>query len=415
MNLLRHGATYVDNYPDAIRASDYYALQCVDRTGRIQSGPLEACNGHWYGQYPVGGTVLAAPLIWAMAGGLRALQPVLGGIHTGHQVIDGFFHADMGAGHALVEMEIASLLLAATSVVIYCIARMYLTELRAAILTVLFGTATSTYSVAGRALWQHTPSILLTSIAIYLLLRAERRPVLAAWAGIPVALSYTVRPTDGLFVLVITLYVATRHRGMLLRYLLAAAPIVAIFLAYNLSVYRSLFSPYYRTSLMGFHHAYWHTYAEAMAANLVSPSRGLFVFTPVFLFAAWNMLRGAWRAPLAPWLAVWAVAHWLAVSAYVDAWWGGHSYGPRFFTDLTPVLALFLIPSFARWKECGRMFQGAFVALALLGFAIHVRGGWSNAVHVWSVTPNNIDQHPERVWDWHDPQFLAGIGSGGRG
>ena len=89
------------------------------------------------------------------------------------------------------------------------------------------------------------------------------------------------------------------------------------------------------------------------------------------------MLRGKWRTPLASWLAALALLHWLVVSAYVQNWWAGDSYGPRFFTDLTPVFVLFLTPYFERWQLHPRTLRVTFAALALLGLAIHLRGGWS--------------------------------------
>jgi hypothetical protein len=409
MSLWRHGDTNLDEYPGAIRD-----IECVDSAGRLLIGSdpdsrAEPCDGHLYGRYPIGGTVLAAPLIISVVGGIHVLHPVLRHVHASRPIIDGFLHGDFDLGHPLIEMEVASLLLAATAVMIYLIARLQLPAPRAVILALLFALATSAYSTAGRALWQHTPSMLLLTVVIYLLLGAEERPVLAAWAGIPVALSYTVRPTDALFVLIFTAYVAVRHRGMLLRYLFAAAPIAAIFLAYNFSIYHAALSPYYHSHIDGFRPGDWPLLGEALAGNLISPSRGLLVFTPVFLLAAWSMLRGKWKVPLAPWLATLALLHWLVISAYVQNWWAGHSYGPRFFTDLTPVFILFLIPYFEHWELCSRSVRVIFATLALVGLAIHLQGGWSAAVYQWNVLPANIDQHPERAWDWTDPQFLRGV------
>src|SRR5207253_6345947 len=142
---------------------------------------------------------------------MKAAHPLLSRFHSSHPVIAGFLRSDVDAAHPLIEMEVASFLLAITSVVIYFIARGYLSTGRAVLLTLLYALATSAYSVGGRAIWQHTPSMLLLAITIYLLLRAEERPAMAAWAGIPVALAYTVRPTDSLLVLFVTLYIAVRH------------------------------------------------------------------------------------------------------------------------------------------------------------------------------------------------------------
>src|SRR5205814_8294189 len=122
---------------------------------------------------------------------------------------------------------------------------------RAVLLTLLYAFATSAYSVGGRAIWQHTPSMLLLAITIYLLLLAEERPAMAAWAGIPVALAYTVRPTDSLLVVIVTLYVAVRHRRYLAGYLLAAAPIAVAFLAFTFLVYPAPLLPDYQTGLVG--------------------------------------------------------------------------------------------------------------------------------------------------------------------
>lgn len=406
MSIWERGDTNLDEYADARHKNALYALECVDARGQVRVGPPESCDGHWYDSYPIGGTVLTMPLIVAAVEVMRALQPLLSHFHSSEPVIAGFLRGDYDIAHPLIEMEVASALLAATAVMIYMIGLRFLPVKRAVMLALLFAMATSAYSVAGRAVWQHTPSMLLLTIIIYMLLRAEERPILAGWAGFPVALAYTVRPTDSLWVVLFTAYVAIHHRRYLLYYLLAAIPVAAVFIGYDYSVYHALFSPYYRSDLIGFLPGNWPRMAQALAGNLISPSRGLLIFTPVFLFAIAAMLLRKWNTPLSPWLAVLVAAHWIVVSAYVNNWWAGHSYGPRFFTDLTPIFVLFLIPWFERWPELSRAARTAFVALALIGFAIHVRGGWSLAVIEWNVKPVNIDQHPQRNWDWSDPPFL---------
>jgi hypothetical protein len=405
MNLWNRGSTNLDAYPEAIRANDEYALECVDASGHVQTH-VPVCNGHWYNSYPIGVPVLAAPLVVAEFEILRALQPVLRRIHVVQPVVNGFLHDDYELAHDRFEEEAASFLLALAAVVMYFIARQFLGVAPSVWLALLFALATSAYSVAGRALWQHTPSMLLLAIIIYMFLAAEDRPALAGWVGLPVALSYTVRPTDSLFVAVFTVYVFLRHRAYFWRYLLAAAPVAIAFVGYNESVYHAILSPYYRTSLDGLLPRYWGKLGVGLAGNLVSPSRGLFVYTPVFLFSIWSMVRGKWRTPLAPWLAGLVLAHWIAVSAYIANWWAGDSYGPRFFTDLTPVFVAFLIPYFHDWRALARPVRVVFVALAIVGLAMHQRGGWSPAVYEWNEHPSSIDKHPERNWDWSDPPFL---------
>jgi Dolichyl-phosphate-mannose-protein mannosyltransferase len=405
MSLLQHGDTNLDEYPKAILDNDYYAVECVSADGHTRSGAPLACDGHWYNIYPAGAPVLTAPLVWAVVGLLKLASPLLAHIHVPQPIIAGFLRGDYDVAHPLIEMDVASMLLAMATVVMYFIARRFLSERRSIVLALLYALATPAYSVGGRALWQHSPSMLLLAIIVLMLLRAEERPSLAAWVGLPVALSYTVRPTDSLFVIFFTAYVAMRYRRYLWHYLLIALPVAVVFVGYNFSIYHALLTPYYRPPpsldpgrLTGF--------GQALAGTLVSPGRGLFIYTPVFLFSVWSMVRGWWKNRLAVWLSALVLAHWIAVSYYAVIWWAGMCYGPRFFSDLTPVLVLFLIPLLAGWEALSRVARVAFVVCALIGLGMHLRGGWSAAVYEWNVKPVSVDLHPERNWDWSDPPFL---------
>ena len=405
-SLWRHGSTNLDDFADRMNGDGFYAAMCVSPEGALSDSRQKNCRGHLYNWFPVGGPILTAPLVLATVGVGRILGPARFGFPVYGENLRIFLAGDADRAHGFIEKIDASLILGATSVVVFFIASLFLNVRRAAMLTLIFGLATSAYSIAGRALWQHTPSMFLLSVIILMLLKAEKRPALAAWAGIPVALSYTVRPTDSLFVAIFTIYVAVRHRACLVRYLLAALPIAVAFLAYNFSIYHSPFAPYYQNSLDGIYPSNWLKAAKGLAGNLVSPSRGLFVYTPVFLFSVWSMWKRMWQSALSNWLGSLAAMHAIAIGLYTYCWWAGHCYGPRFFTDLTPVFVLFLIPFFANWAQLSRYTRTAFVICVLVGLGIHLRGGWSTAVYAWNVTPANVDQFPERAWDWSDPQFL---------
>jgi hypothetical protein len=406
MSLWQHGDTNLDEYSRQIRESDFYAVECVSPDGHARHGGPEACDGHWYNSYPIGGPILTAPLVLAAVGVIKLLHPLLDRFHTSQPVIEGFLRGDYDLAHPLIEMEVASLLLAFATVVIYFTARRFLPEKRALILALLYALATPAYSIGGRAIWQHSPSMLLLAIIILMLLEAEEKPWLAGWVGLPVALSYTVRPTDSLFVIVFTAYVAVRFRPYLLRYLLVALPVAVMLVSYNYSIYHRVLAPYYQSHLDGFYPRNWRLFGEGLAGNLVSPSRGLLVYTPVFLFSFLSMARGLWETPLKKWLGGLTLAHWIAVSSYIACWWAGYCYGPRFFSDLTPIFVLFLIPYFARWEGLSRVARTAFVVCALVGLAMHLRGGWSTAVYEWNVKPVPLGRDLGRLWSWSDAAFL---------
>lgn len=87
---------------------------------------------------------------------------------------------------------------------------------------------------------------------------------------------------------------------------------------------------------------------------MISPSRGLLVFTPVLVFSIAGILRAlrsGWMRPLSICLTVLVILHWVSISLFVGIWWGGYSYGPRLFSDMLPILVLFLIPLLIDWQH----------------------------------------------------------------
>ncbi len=101
--------------------------------------------------------------------------------------------------------------------------------------------------------------------------------------------------------------------------------------------------------------------------------------------------------------------HWLMISS-LHHWWAGHSIGPRFFTDIILFFIFFLIPVLQRlsppFTATKKVLGVIFVCLMTVSFLIHYRGANDRAVWDWNSEPNGIDQHPARLWDWSDAQFL---------
>jgi hypothetical protein len=194
-------------------------------------------------------------------------------------------------------------------------------------------------------------------------------------------------------------------------YLLFSLVVAIPFFAYNFSVYGfPPLSPYYRMPL-GDRPGLW----KALAGTLISPGRGLLFFSPVLLFALYGAVRAFKQKPVDG-VGVAAVAtvigHWVVISAS-PSWWGGWSFGPRLFSDALPFLMYLFAIGFRAVTEWARGRKAAYLALGLLAsasFLIHLRGATSHDANIaWNMIPNDIDQHPERVWDWRDIEFLRGL------
>jgi hypothetical protein len=386
MSLLREGNPDLDEYRDLIeRLSIRHATETID--------------GHLYNVYPIGSSVVAAPLVALFD---FAAQRAWG------SSLNRYFQLMVPEPF---EMLIASIIMALAVVVMYRIARLFLSPLSSLALTFIFAFCTSAWSVASRALWQHGPTMLMLSAALYLLLLARRRPWLVQFASLPLELAYVIRPTNSISVAILTLYVLIAYRRYFLRYLFWALWVAVPFGLLNLAVYHSPLPTYYSW----FKEFSTSTLLEALAGNLISPSRGLLIYSPVLLFSiagiALKLKRHVWEKLDTALLGIIGL-HWFAISIW-PIWWAGWSFGPRIFSDMLPYLMYFMIPVFEALPHLtrrARVLTVSSLALTIaVSFFIHYRGANALEVLRWNTQPLDVDQFPGRVWDWQDVQFLRGL------
>jgi hypothetical protein len=152
---------------------------------------------------------------------------------------------------------------------------------------------------------------------------------------------------------------------------------------------------------------------ERLVGLLLSPSRGLFIYSPVLVLAVPRLWRPDPEAPR--WLAyaVIGVAGYLVLlSAYVP-WWGGYCYGPRYLTDLLPILVLCAAATMRRlWASSPT--RVLLVALTVWGVVVQAIGVYADD-EAWNSEPTPVDIAPSRLWDWNDPQIVRAARSGWHG
>ncbi len=112
-------------------------------------------------------------------------------------------------------------------------------------------------------------------------------------------------------------------------------------------------------------------YSRSLPGMLVSPGKGLFWFAPLVLPAlvAWPALWHA-RKELAVLVAAWA-AGWTALVGGWFMWWGGWSWGTRYWVALLPVL---LLPLGWSGRRAPRAERALVVGAALAGVGINALG-----------------------------------------
>lgn len=400
-SLLSHGSFTLDAYALPRHEPVWHGYY-------FKNGPvyqLEVTRGHLYYHLPPGSSILSTPFV--------ALFNLLG-ISAANP--DGSYDR---RGEVIIEAELAALLMALLSVIFFYTARLLLTVKWSVVIAFSGALGTQVYSTASRALWSETWGILLLGVVIFLLVRSETgkrsfNPILLATL---LSWMYFVRPTFSVHILTITVYLFIYYRQLFLRYAITGAAWLGVFVLYSWSHFGQLLPNYYLASRLQFD-SFW----EALAGNLISPSRGLLVYVPSLFFVAFLLAR--YRRQLVHqrlvWLSLAIIAGHLVIISSFSHWWGGHSFGPRFTTGLVPwfvLLGILGVHAMLKWREqrveassIGWRVQLACGALLLLMSAfINTRGAASHATWLWNMRPLEIDQHPERLWDWSQPQFLAGI------
>ena len=127
-----------------------------------------------------------------------------------------------------------------------------------------------------------------------------------------------------------------------------------------------------------------HIAAARAGGILISPSRGLLVFSPVVVFAFWGLVRAFRDSRFAALRAVGlaALALFLVVARWYG-WAGGWAYGPRLLADAGTLLAFLAIPVAEEIRR-SRARAAAFGVCLAWAVAVQVVGAFAYDVIGWN-------------------------------
>ncbi|MCH2171936.1 hypothetical protein MK489_14215 [Myxococcota bacterium] len=365
-----------------------------------ETGLLHQIGGHTYHFFPPGTPILTAPLFAV-------------GKWFGASVLDeqGVYRLER---EIRLHRRIAPLLMATLVALIFLTSRLFIGRAMSMLVALSAAFGTQIWSTASRGLWSHTWGVLLVGIAIHLLVRGERegRSIHPVLLSSTLAWAFFCRPTFAVPWLAVAVYLAIGRRSDFLKYTVTACSWLAGFAAFSQFHFGTWLPAYYDLGQrMGPTH-----FVEALMGNLISPSRGLLIYTPLvwvvlFLIARfWKHLDGR---PLVVLSLSIISCHWVLISTFPH-WWGGWSYGSRLTTDLIPwfvllgILGLRARDIAIKTSEAGAhslLLRAAAPLLLLASVLINANGGLWSGAYQWNANPD-VDSHPERLWDWSQPQFL---------
>jgi hypothetical protein len=391
---------------------DHYAiprLPPVAREDYMQNGDLyqlEQRGSHLYYFFPPGSSILSVPFVLvAKAMGISAVNA------------DRSFKLE---GETAIEAFLAALLMAALASVVFYMAKLLLSPGYSLLVTLGGVLGTQIWSTASRAMFTDTWAVLLLGIVLLSVLAQAthgtrlRVPLIASL----LAWTYFTAPVYAVHIAVISLYLLFTLTGrQVLAYSVTGIAWAGGFVIYSWHNFNQLLPSYFRPGRLHFGE-FW----VALPGNLVSPSRGLLTFVPTILFVLYLLIRFRKQLTnkrLVKFALAALAAHMIVVAGF-DHWWGGHSYGPRLATGVVPwcvLLAILGLKAMLTSKEnhetmaTSRAFVLSLAGLFLLvcSVFVHGRGAMAPATSVWNALPANVDTEPTRIWDWKQPQFLAGL------
>jgi hypothetical protein len=322
---------------------------------------------------------------------------------------------DRSSDAALYAKAGASLLVTLAVVFVFFAARWRTNDTWAALIALGFGLGTNAWPTASQALWRHESVLAGLALAVLCLapatvnLKTSRLWLAAIGLGIAGAARAQVAPI--VFVLALSA-IARRRRARdvvtMLPIVVCAVTVIGVNLTWfghPLGAMAGL-----ETAL----HPRIHGVSGPLSMTpwtgalglLVSPSRGLLVFSPVVLVALAGlgaMRREGWQTDLR-WCAL-AAASQFGLYASYSVWWGGHTYGPRYVIDLLPLLVP-LVAAGTGVLRASRVALGLAAAALAWSIALAATGAFCYPAEAWNTSPSGVDLNHGRLWEWRDPQFV---------
>jgi len=269
------------------------------------------------------------------------------------------------------------------------------------------------WTIGSQAPWQHGPAALSLVTAIALLQPWPVGRLRLALAGAFTALLVACRLMDVVFAAAIVIWLAWTDWRVLRWFL--PAPILggAALLAYNLWFFDTILGgqaqlEQLHTKLHGVSSTWSGRLVDGMLGTLLSPNRGLLVFSPWIAVALATLIVPSVRRRLAANSLICALIAslipFLFILSKYSVWWGGHCFGPRYWTDVIPLFAI-LFAFGLDWMLAQSRVLVAISALAVIfSIAIQFIGAFLYPSS-WNFHPYNVDVHHERLWDWRDTEL----------
>lgn len=385
---------------------------------------LRYVRDHYMSAYPVMPAILSIPVYTV---------PVFLGLTEGAVSSMGFTQTEI-VGTLL--SKISGSLVVSISVGILYLTLLRLTNKRSALwIALIYGLATSSWAVSSQGLWQSSMSQPCLAFAFYFFIKAKENTRNIIYAGIPLALSVACRPHNTIFVLIMFVYVIHKHRAQIIHFMAYPAIIATILLTYNIYYFSTPVGGYGTTTesskiltskeideketltknneikVVSDASRLSYPRLNRLLGLLVSPSRGLLVYSPCLIFAFIGMVLALYHRNLL--LTYVAIATIMTIISYSSfyGWHGAFGYSYRMLVDLLPGLCLFLAVVYD-WIVKHRWVKSLFVFLVFFSIFIQIIGTFFYPCGFYDEASKSDIRSDRIFWNWKDAEFVRCLRTG---
>jgi hypothetical protein len=321
--------------------------------------------------------------------------------------------ADMSDGAVRLRLEKwAAACVAAASLTLFFLLALHLADSATALVTtILIGIGSAMYTTVGQALWQHGGVILWALLVLLAEFRIARGHALIGWTmaqALACAMMPACRLSSIIFLAVFGFWVLLRSPRRACALFALASIAYLPWATFYYSIYGNVLGPSVRQTAAT---SWAFGLGQPWAAVLFSPCRGVFIYQPWLLLAAWGAVRWIARSEPAAqtvpvgWqalCAVYIVLHLAMVSSW-RIWDGGYCWGSRLASEIVPFGGLLAMQAIGL---CRRSVPGRCFLMLLVC--------WSALFHVpavllkqdrWNET-HDLSMSRAHIWAWSDPPYL---------
>ena len=342
-------------------------------------------NNHYYYFFPLGTSLCSIPFV--AAANLAGL--------------------DMLKDEQKTQKFIAAILSVVIFILLFYIARLFVNISESMLFSLIFWFGSAYSSTMGTALWSHDFAAVFSLITLSACLRIyfNKESAKSFLIAFCLFFAYLCRPTLALLTPIVLLFVFMLDKKSSLKILFYFCLQMSFFSFFSFIELKQVLPDYYMPLRIsgGFQ-------INAFIGNLISPSRGIFVYSPflliplLFLTKTWKTLIAHKKLAL---FLLWPLLHLISISKFPH-WWGGWSYGSRLMSDILPAAYLICLLIYGNIDK--KTFANIFLFLSGI-FAIYINtylGLYNPYTLIWHAEPN-IDEHTEYLFDWKFPPFTYNL------